>query len=154
MTALVAAFKTGRVPLRNLNLSQNKLGDAGVAALAEIAEQRILMTNLKSLNIEHNDIGNSGAIVLFSALGALGRDDIEAAVLLGVIERGETKHGLVMGQAIFPKVMDLQLQYKKPVGIGIIGPEVEEHQIDPRVEPHARAAMSAVKELLDIANTL
>src|ERR1700740_2428966 len=28
------------------------------------------------------------------------RDDIHAAVVLGIIERGETAHGLVMGQAV------------------------------------------------------
>lgn len=75
---------------------------------------------------------------------------VDGAIVLGIIERGETKHGLVMAQSVFPKVMDLQLQTKKPVGIGIIGPEVLEEQIDPRLLPHARAAVEAVHAMLEI----
>ena len=74
-------------------------------------------------------------------------EDVLGTVLLGVIERGETKHGLVMGQSVFAEVLRLELEHRKPVGIGIIGPEVEEHQIDSRLLPHAKAAVNAVAEV-------
>lgn len=73
--------------------------------------------------------------------------DVDGAVLLGIIERGETKHGLVMAQAVFPAVIDLQLETNKPVGIGIIGPEVKPNQIESRLLPHARAAVEAVSHM-------
>ena len=31
-----------------------------------------------------------------------------------------------------------------PIGLGIIGPGAEERHIEPRLEPHARAAVNAV----------
>ena len=68
----------------------------------------------------------------------------EAAACLGIIEKGETQHGLAMGQAVIKSVVDLQLKHDKPIGLGIIGPGAEPHHIEPRLEPHARAAMRAV----------
>lgn len=68
----------------------------------------------------------------------------DAAVCLGIIERGETQHGLAMGQAVIKTVIDLQLHHNKPIGLGIIGPGAEPHHIEPRLEPHARAAIRAV----------
>lgn len=67
----------------------------------------------------------------------------DAAVCLGIIEKGETQHGLAMGQAVIKTVLDLQLKHDKPVGLGIIGPGAEPHHIEPRLEPHARAAIVA-----------
>jgi 6,7-dimethyl-8-ribityllumazine synthase len=74
----------------------------------------------------------------------LERDDIDAAVTLGIIEVGETQHGLVMGQAVTRAIIELQIKHNKPVGLGIIGPGAEVHHIEPRLEPHARAAVGAV----------
>ena len=67
----------------------------------------------------------------------------DAAAWLGIIEKGETQHGLAMGQAVIKTVLDLQLKHDKPVGLGIIGPGAEPHHIEPRLEPHARAAIVA-----------
>ncbi len=85
---------------------------------------------------------------------AFRRQDIDAAIVLGVIERGKTEHGLVMGQAVFAKLLELELQHEKPVGLGIIGPGVAEQYIDERLEPHARAAVRAVRAVLDMAAEL
>ena len=68
----------------------------------------------------------------------------DAAACFGIIEKGETQHGLAMGQAVIKSIVDLQLKHDKPVGLGIIGPGAEPHHIEPRLEPHARAAMRAV----------
>ena len=68
----------------------------------------------------------------------------DAAACLGIIEKGETQHGLAMGQAVIKSILDLQLKHDKPVGLGIIGPGAEPYHIEPRLEPHARAAMRAV----------
>lgn len=67
----------------------------------------------------------------------------DAAACLGIIEKGETQHGLAMGQAVIKSIIDLQLQHDKPIGLGIIGPGAEPHHIEPRLEPHARAAIVA-----------
>ena len=78
----------------------------------------------------------------------LRRDEIDAAVCLGIIEKGQTKHGLAMGQAVTKAIVDLQLKHDKPIGLGIIGPGAKPEHIEPRIEPHSRAAVSAISSML------
>ena len=74
----------------------------------------------------------------------LSREDIEGAACLGIIERGQTQHGLAMGQAVIKSIIELQIVHQKPVGLGIIGPGAEPEHIEPRLEPHARASVAEV----------
>jgi len=78
----------------------------------------------------------------------LEQDEIIGVACLGIIEKGETSHGLAMGQAVIKSLIDLQLGYDKPIGLGIIGPGAEPHHIQPRLEPHARNAISAIKSMI------
>jgi 6,7-dimethyl-8-ribityllumazine synthase len=75
-------------------------------------------------------------------------DDIDGVACLGIIEKGQTQHGLAMGQAVIKTIIELQLVHEKPVGLGIIGPGAETQHIEPRLEPHARAAVSALRSML------
>ena len=74
--------------------------------------------------------------------------EIHGAACLGIIEKGSTQHGLAMGQAVLSSIIDLQLESDKPIGLGIIGPGAEPQHIEPRLEPHARAAISAISSML------
>ena len=74
----------------------------------------------------------------------LSREDIGGAACLGIIEKGQTKHGLAMGHAVIKSIIDLQLTWNKPIGLGIIGPGAKPDHIEPRLEPHARAAIAAI----------
>ena len=76
------------------------------------------------------------------------REDIVGAAVLGIIEKGETKHGLVMAHVVMGKILDLELEYMKPVGIGILGPEILPDQILTRLRPYARDAIKAIKKML------
>jgi len=76
------------------------------------------------------------------------RESIEGAVALGIIEKGDTGHGLVMGQAVTKGIIDLQLTSMKPIGYGIIGPGAKDKQIESRLVPYARKAVLAVSEML------
>ena len=76
------------------------------------------------------------------------RESIEGAVALGIIEKGDTGHGLVMGQAVTKGIIDLQLASMKPIGYGIIGPGAKDKQIESRLVPYARKAVLAVSEML------
>ena len=78
----------------------------------------------------------------------LRQDEMDGAVVLGIIERGETDHGLVMGQSVTKAVIELQITHNKPIGLGIIGPGAEPEHIEPRLEPHARAAVGAVAAMI------
>ena len=86
-----------------------------------------------------------GSMEVPLALDRLLKDsEVDAAIALGIIERGETQHGLVMGQAVTRSIIELQIKYNKSIGLGIIGPGAEKHHIEPRLEPHARSAVNAV----------
>jgi 6,7-dimethyl-8-ribityllumazine synthase len=73
----------------------------------------------------------------------LARDDVDALVVLGCIERGETLHGEVMGHVVHRALLDAALMHGKPAGLGIIGPGVTPAQAEVRKEPSARAAVRA-----------
>ncbi len=76
------------------------------------------------------------------------KKEIDGAVVFGIIERGETKNGLAMGHAVFSALIQLQLETMKPIGMGIIGPEVQPDQISPRTLSFAHKAVRAVSYML------
>ena len=71
-------------------------------------------------------------------------------VTLGIIERGQTLHGQAMGDAVMAALIELQLEYNRPIGLGIIGPGADPEHIEPRLVPHARAAIEAVVHMLNV----
>lgn len=73
----------------------------------------------------------------------IARDDVDALVVLGYIERGETLHGEVMGNVVHTALMDLSLAHDKPIGLGIIGPGATSEQAELRKDAYARAAVRA-----------
>ena len=78
----------------------------------------------------------------------LAYEAIDGVACLGIIEKGQTQHGLAMGQAVIKSIIELQLVHEKPVGLGIIGPGAEPEHIEPRLEPHARASVAAISSML------
>jgi|TARA_B110000196_G_scaffold309031_1_gene310247 6,7-dimethyl-8-ribityllumazine synthase len=76
------------------------------------------------------------------------RESIDGAIVLGIIENGETEHGLVMGQAVIKSLIDLQLASMKPIGFGIIGPGAKAEHINERLLPYAKNSVLAVSEML------
>lgn len=76
----------------------------------------------------------------------LEREDIDGVVTLGAIITGETKHDEVIANQVARKIMDLSLQYGKPVTLGISGPGQNRMQAMERIEEYARRAVeSAIK---------
>jgi 6,7-dimethyl-8-ribityllumazine synthase len=111
--------------------------------------QRMLEYAENEANINGAEISKiiwvPGSMEVPLALNRLLEDsEIDAAIALGIIERGETQHGLVMGQAVTRSIIELQIKFDKSIGLGIIGPGTEKHHIEPRLEPHARSAVDAV----------
>jgi len=76
------------------------------------------------------------------------REEVDGAVALGIIERGETKHGFVMGHTIISAIIQLQLDLMKPIGVGILGPEILPSQIPSRLRPYAKKAVIALESML------
>ena len=111
--------------------------------------QRMLEYAKNEANINGAEISKiiwvPGSMEVPLALNRLLEDsEVDAAIALGIIERGETQHGLVMGQAVTRSIIELQIKFDKSIGLGIIGPGAKKHHIEPRLEPHARSAVDAV----------
>jgi 6,7-dimethyl-8-ribityllumazine synthase len=80
----------------------------------------------------------------------LERSDVDGAVALGAVIKGETKHDEVIMQAAADALMDIGLRTGKPVGLGITGPGMTYKQAKARVDAAARAvdAASSMHDLL------
>lgn len=73
----------------------------------------------------------------------IARPEADAVVVLGTIERGETLHGEVMGHVVSAALVRLQLEHRKPIGLGLIGPGATAEQAEVRKDGAARAAVRA-----------
>lgn len=75
------------------------------------------------------------------------KDDVDAVITIGAVITGETKHDEVVVAQASRKVMDLGLEYDKPVGFGITGPGMTELQAMDRIEK-GRDVVDAVVKML------
>ncbi len=71
------------------------------------------------------------------------REDIDAVVALGAVIEGETQHDELVMQHAARKLIDLAIQYGKPVALGISGPGMSRVQALERVNEYARRAVEA-----------
>lgn len=77
----------------------------------------------------------------------LRREDIEAVVTIGCVIQGETAHDEIVVSQAARKLMDLSLEYDKPVALGITGPKMSRPDAHKRVDYAKRAVEAAVKLL-------
>ncbi len=73
----------------------------------------------------------------------IARDDIDAVVALGAVIEGETKHDEMVMTHASRKLIDLSIEYGKPVALGISGPGMTRMQALERVNEFARRAVEA-----------
>lgn len=75
--------------------------------------------------------------------------NIDGAVILGIIEKGETKHGMVMGIVVHDAILKVELETGKPVGLGILGPEILLKQVSSRAKLYSKKSVLALKAMLE-----
>ncbi|HYH18497.1 MAG TPA: 6,7-dimethyl-8-ribityllumazine synthase [Azospirillum sp.] len=126
------------------------LGKFHTAEVTEMLDEARKVARTRGLSIAPNgEVWVPGSMEKPLAVKRLlMRADVDAVVALGIIERGETEHGSVMGHAVIRSLIDLQLEFLKPVGVGILGPGINPSQIPPRIRPYAAAAVDAVADML------
>jgi 6,7-dimethyl-8-ribityllumazine synthase len=72
--------------------------------------------------------------------------NIDAVVTLGTVLEGDTDHDTVVAQHAARKIMDLALEYDKPVSLGISGPKITRAESMERIEEYSkRAVETAIK---------
>lgn len=116
-----------------------------VERMLEAAEKRA-----EELDLDLRDVfWVPGCYEMPYALKRIAEDDgIEGIVALGIIEKGETQHGEVMGHIVSEVLLRFQLKNDMPIGIGIIGPGAELEHLEPRLVPHANSAVEALDHML------
>ncbi|MDW0176807.1 MAG: 6,7-dimethyl-8-ribityllumazine synthase [Nitrososphaeraceae archaeon] len=81
----------------------------------------------------------------------LKRKDIDAAITIGAIIKGETRHDNIVAENAARLIADLSLKYTKPVSLGISGPDMTIEQAKDRIEivptRAVNAAVSMVKRV-------
>lgn len=76
------------------------------------------------------------------------RGDIDAVVTLGAVIEGETEHDEIVMQHATRKLIDMSVEYGKPVTLGISGPGMSRVQALERVNDYARRAVEAAVKMV------
>jgi 6,7-dimethyl-8-ribityllumazine synthase len=71
--------------------------------------------------------------------------DVDAVVTLGCIIKGATEHDEMIASQLTRKIMDLSLEYNKPVTLGVAGPGMTRLEAQERIDYAKRAVEAAVK---------
>lgn len=78
----------------------------------------------------------------------LEKEDVDGVVALGAVLEGATQHDELVAQHAARKMLDLSLQFRKPVALGISGPGMTRAQGQERIDEYAkRSVESAVKQV-------
>ena len=76
----------------------------------------------------------------------LTKDKIDGVVCLGAVIKGDTDHDQLVAQHAARKMVDLSLEFNKPVSLGVSGPGMTRVEAVERIEDFARRSVeSAVK---------
>jgi len=68
---------------------------------------------------------------------------VDAVVALGAVVKGETAHDEVIAKNTARALSDLSLEFRKPVGFGVIGHDAEYDTAEERAEEYAERAVKA-----------
>ena len=84
----------------------------------------------------------------------LENDALDAVCVIGYIEKGSTLHGKEMGATCSLIFKQLELEYNKPVGMGIIGPGATAEQAEGRVAYAGNGMRAAIRMARYMARTV
>ena len=74
--------------------------------------------------------------------------NIQGVITIGTIIKGGTDHDTVVAHSVARKLLDLSVEYDKPVSLGISGPNITWQQSEKRVEESAIRAVDSVVNML------
>lgn len=74
--------------------------------------------------------------------------NIEGVITIGTVIKGGTDHDEVVAHSVARKLLDLSIEYNKPVSLGISGPNITWQQSEKRIEEYAIRAVDSVVKML------
>ncbi|MBS7247624.1 MAG: 6,7-dimethyl-8-ribityllumazine synthase [Candidatus Jordarchaeales archaeon] len=78
----------------------------------------------------------------------LERDDVDAVVTIGAVMKGDTDHDQVVAQHAARKMVDLAVEYGKPVSLGVSGPGMTRMEAMERIDEFPRRAVEAAIKMV------
>ncbi len=84
----------------------------------------------------------------FGVLQVIKLNNVDAVAVIGAVIQGETKHDEVVASQAARALIDLGVQFNKPVTMGVIGPGASRVQAMERAEEYARRAVEAAVKLV------
>ena len=133
------------------------MGTTQLAVLVAEFNRKLVDAMVRAAHHEANELGANVTLTArvpgsyetpLAADAILRQKDVDGLVVLGYIERGETLHGEVMGYVVHRALVEASLRYRKPVGLGFIGPGATLRHAERRKDEYARAAVRAVVRML------
>lgn len=76
--------------------------------------------------------------------------NIDGLVVLGAVAQGDTKHDELVVNTMTQAIIQLALQFEKPVSFGVIGPGAKRAQFKARTNEYAVRAVEAVLRNLEL----
>jgi len=78
----------------------------------------------------------------------LAKEHIEGVVCLGAVIKGDTDHDQIVAQHAARKMVDLSLEFNKPVSLGVSGPGMTRVEAVERIEDFARRSVESVVKMV------
>ena len=75
----------------------------------------------------------------------LEQEEINAVITLGAVVQGSTDHDKVIAYALSKQLMELSLEYNKPVVLGVNGPKMTKEQAIERIPRSKDVAIACVQ---------
>lgn len=133
--------------MKNIALVVSDFNREITAKMEKNAEKTAKQLNAKIIKKIHV----SGAFEIpFATQILMKKKNIDAVVVLGVVLQGQTDHDIIIVSVISKKLLDLSLQYNKPLGFGIIGPRVTWQQAQERAKEYSERAVKTALEMTKI----
>lgn len=136
---------------KNIGIVISKINEEITSLMLEAAKKEAQTRGVKVQEV----IWVTGAFEIpFAAKQLLKRKNISGVATLGAIITGGTGHDQMIAHAVARKLLDLSMEFDKPVSLGIIGPKVTKKQAEERAVPYAKQAVRAVVLSYDPAGNL
>ena len=119
--------------------------------------------NMLNKAVEHANFLGCNVVEVFKVPGSFdmplaiktlfSKEGIEGVVCLGAVIKGDTDHDQIVAQHAARKIVDLSLEYGKPVALGVSGPGMTRVEAVERIEDFARRSVEAVVKMIRRLNT-
>ena len=128
-----------------LGLIVSRFNHEITAEMGKIAQKRAKELGAKVVKVV--EVPGSYEVPL-AVKSLLEEKNIDGVVTIGTIIKGGTDHDLVVAHAVAKKLLDLSIEYNKPVSLGISGPNITWQQSKKRIKEYAIRAVDSAIEVL------